>query len=74
MQIKKLLIFNNADWQFYAHLLPIALAAKQAGYIVSLLTNVTDCMEKIENAGIRVIPVVMSRKNISEATPILFQN
>jgi glycosyltransferase involved in cell wall biosynthesis len=65
MQIKKLLIFNNADWQFYAHLLPIALAAKQAGYIVSLLTNVTDCREKIENAGIKVIPIVMSRKNIN---------
>ncbi len=65
MQSKKLLIFNNADWQFYAHLLPIALAAKQSGYEVILLTSITDRREKIENAGIRVIPIVMNRKSIN---------
>lgn len=65
LMAKKLLLFSNLDQHFYAHLLPIALAAKDAGYNVSLLTNITNYAAKIKQSGIEVIPLIMSRDSVN---------
>ena len=71
MQVKRILFFSNGDWHFYAHLLPIAIAAKAAGYEVSLLTKVTDYQTKIEYHGIKVIPIYLNRKSLNPCLEIV---
>ena len=63
--MKKLVIFTNSDSHFYAHLLPIALAAKANSYQVKILTNVSDFQNKIQKYGIQVIPLSINRSSIN---------
>lgn len=72
MQSKKLLLFANSCKHFYQHLLPIALSAKNSGYNVTLLTN-SDVVynKKIEDFGIGVITLSLSRKSINPVREIL---
>lgn len=61
----RLLFFVSEDWYFFSHRLPLAIAAREAGYEVVLLTRVRDHGSVIEEAGIRVIPLEMSRHGIN---------
>jgi glycosyltransferase involved in cell wall biosynthesis len=61
----KLLYFVTEDWYFYSHRLPIALAAKQAGYDVAVITHVNEHYEAIRQAGIRLIPFKLSRRGLN---------
>ena len=63
--MKKIIIFTNTDWHFYAHLLPIALEAKRLGYEVKILTNVDKFKDKIERHGLQVIPITIKRSSFN---------
>jgi glycosyltransferase involved in cell wall biosynthesis len=57
----------NASWFFLSHRLPLALAAREAGYEVHLLTTVTSAadLQALEGAGIIVhrAPITRARLN-----------
>jgi glycosyltransferase involved in cell wall biosynthesis len=61
----KLLYFITEDWVFCSHRLPLALAAKDAGYDVAVVTNVNRHGEAIRQAGIRLIPFNLSRRSMN---------
>jgi len=58
----RLLFFVTEDWYFCSHRLPLAQAARAAGYEVALLTRVRRHGESIRAQGIRVIPLELSRR------------
>ncbi|MGZ8217020.1 glycosyltransferase family 4 protein [Methylomagnum sp.] len=57
----KLLFFVTEDWYFCSHRLPLAVAAKEAGYDVAVVTRVRDHGPAIEAAGLRLIPLELAR-------------
>ena len=59
---KKLLFFVSEDWYFCSHRLPLAVAAKDAGYDVVVVTRVAAHGERIRDAGLRLVPFDMSRR------------
>jgi len=61
----KLLFFITEDWVFCSHRLPLASAARDAGYDVVLVTNVSKHAEIIERAGIRLIPFNLERGSMN---------
>lgn len=63
MQKPHLLFLVTEDWYFCSHRLPLAVAAKQAGFEVSVATRVTDHGQTIEAAGLRLIPLRLSRRS-----------
>jgi len=58
---KKILFIVNVDWFFVSHRLPLALEALAKGYEVSIACAVTDKQEYLEEIGIRVYPLSISR-------------
>ncbi|MDD5035157.1 MAG: glycosyltransferase family 4 protein [Methylococcaceae bacterium] len=58
----KLLFFVTEDWYFCSHRLPLALAAQQAGFEVCVLTRVREHGERIRRAGLKLIPLELSRR------------
>ncbi len=65
---KKLLFFVTEDWYFCSHRLPLALSAKQAGYDVLVVTRVKEHGDRITGAGLRLIPLPISRRCINPLT------
>jgi glycosyltransferase involved in cell wall biosynthesis len=65
MKIIKLLYFVSEDWYFCSHRLPLAVAAKDAGYDIVVVTRVKAHGEHIREAGLRLIPFEMSRRAIN---------
>ncbi len=65
MSRPKLLYFITEDWYFCSHRLPLALAAQGAGYDVAVVTNVNEHGEAIRQAGIRLIPLNLSRRGMN---------
>ena len=61
MKNKKLLFIVNVDWFFISHRLPIALGAKEKGYEVHIACGITDKQEYLENLGLVVHPLNLSR-------------
>jgi glycosyltransferase involved in cell wall biosynthesis len=57
------LFFVTEDWYFCSHRLPLARAALAAGYDVSVATRVGEHGEAIEAAGLRLIPLKLSRRS-----------
>ncbi|CAL1239095.1 glycosyltransferase family 4 protein [Candidatus Methylocalor cossyra] len=57
----KILFFVTEDWYFCSHRLPLAVAAKQAGYEVAVATRVRAHGQAILAAGLRLIPLELSR-------------
>lgn len=62
---KKLLFFVTEDWYFVSHRLPLAIAAQDAGYDVSVVTRVRKCGEAIRVAGLRLVPFENSRSGVN---------
>ena len=58
----KLLFVVTEDWYFVSHRLPLAVAAKEAGFDVAVATREGQQAEVIRNAGIRLIPFSLSRR------------
>jgi len=61
----KLLFFVAEDWYFCSHRLPLAVAAKEAGFDVVVVTRVRAHGDIILNSGLRLIPVKMSRRGMN---------
>lgn len=62
MNPPKLLFLVTEDWYFVSHRLPLAVAARQAGYEVTVVTRVGEHGHTIRNAGLRLIPIELSRR------------
>ncbi len=65
-KVKRTLIYVvTEDWYFLSHRLPLARAARNAGYDVVVLTRVNAAREKILEEGFRLIPMDFSRASRS---------
>lgn len=58
----KLLFLVAEDWYFCSHRLPLALAAREAGYEVIVVTRVNKHAEVIRAAGLTLIPLQRMRR------------
>ena len=65
MKRGNLFIVVNVDWFFLSHRLPVALAAKRAGWDVTIVTADTGQLKDIEAAGLRTINLPMSRSGMN---------
>lgn len=59
----KLLFLVTEDWYFCSHRLPLACAARDAGFDVSVATRVRAHGEKISAAGLNLIPLGLQRSS-----------
>lgn len=64
--MKKLFIVVNVDWFFLSHRKDIAIAARNAGYNVTVVTKDTGKLKEIASLGIGTVdlPMARSSKNI----------
>lgn len=62
---RKLLFLVTEDWYFVSHRLPLAVAAREAGYAVSVATRVRRHGDVIRAAGVRLIPFENSRSSLN---------
>lgn len=62
-KIPKLLFLVTEDWYFCSHRLPIACAARDAGFEVVVATRVRDHGAPIRSAGLKLIPLRLRRGN-----------
>jgi glycosyltransferase involved in cell wall biosynthesis len=62
---KKILYFISEDWYFCSHRFLLAVAAIRSGYDVSVVTQVSSYRKQIEDAGIRLINLPMSRRSLN---------
>lgn len=61
----KLLYLVTEDWYFVSHRLPLAVAARRAGYAVTVVTRCGAAAEEIRAAGIEVVPFEMARRGLN---------
>ena len=61
----KLLYLVTEDWYFCSHRLPLAIAARQSGFDVAVVTRVCEHGKLIEDAGLRLIPFEISRRGMN---------
>ena len=59
------------DWYFWSHRLPIAIAAKNEGFEVAIATRVQEHGERIQEKGLRVIPIRLRRRSRNPLDEIL---
>ena len=59
--MKKILFIINVDWFFISHFLPVAKKALQEGYEVHLACGFTDKQAMLEDLGIKIHPLKISR-------------
>lgn len=64
-QKKSLFFLVTEDWYFYSHRLPMAHAAMDVGYDVSVVANEDKHRTAIEQQGIRFVPFNMVRQSLS---------
>lgn len=62
---KKLFIVVNVDWFFLSHRKDVALAAKDAGWDVTIVTADTGKLKDIEALGMKTINLPMSRSGMN---------
>lgn len=62
---RKLLYLVSEDWYFVSHRLPMARAAKDAGYEVHVATRVVDCAPQIESEGFILHPIPWCRGSVN---------
>ena len=58
----RILFLITEDWYFWSHRLPIARAARDAGFEVLVATRVDQHKERIEKEGFKLIPIGLKRK------------
>ncbi len=61
----KLTFLVTEDWYFISHRLPLAVAAKAAGFKVMVITRCGAKCEAIRAAGIEVVPFSMARRGLN---------
>jgi len=60
---RKLIFLITEDWYFWSHRLPIARAARGAGFEVLVATRVNQHKERIEKEGFQLIPISLERRS-----------
>jgi hypothetical protein len=65
--MRKILFFISEDWFFVSHFLPMARAARAAGFEVAVATRVGRCGERIASEQCRVIPLDLERGSLAAA-------
>jgi len=60
----KLLFFVTEDWFFVSHFLPMARAARQAGFDVAVATRVRNDAARLKGEGLKVIPLDVERGSL----------
>ena len=63
----KLIYLVTEDWYFWSHRLPMARAAREAGFDIAVATRVDKHGERIEGEGFRVLPLSWQRRSINPA-------
>lgn len=61
----RLLYFVTEDWYFCSHRLPLAIAAREAGFDVTVVTRVRKHGAAIRAAGVALVPFEISRRSIN---------
>jgi len=61
----RLIFVVTVDWFFCSHFLGRAIAAREAGYEVLVLTDVDRHGDIVRNAGLRLLPVPISRGSLN---------
>jgi len=61
----RVVYFVTEDWYFCSHRLPLAIAAREAGFDVTVITRVRKHGRAIQDAGLRLIPLELSRRGIN---------
>ncbi len=64
MSAPRLLFLVTEDWYFCSHRLPVARAARDAGWRVSVACRVDRHRAAMEREGFRVIPLSLSRRSL----------
>jgi hypothetical protein len=62
---RKILYLVSEDWYFVSHRLPMARAARSAGYEIHVATRVDACGEEIQREEFRLHPIHWRRGNIN---------
>ena len=62
----KLLFLVAEDWYFCSHRLPLAAAAIEAGYQVSVVTRVNKHADAIVASGLTLIPLQFMRRSVTD--------
>ena len=60
-----LLYLVTEDWYFWSHRLPIARAARAAGWEVLVATRVAEHGERIRREGFRLVPIGLRRRSLA---------
>jgi glycosyltransferase involved in cell wall biosynthesis len=60
-----LVFFVTEDWYFCGHWMNFAIAARNAGYEVSVITRTRKHGERIRSAGLDLIPIELSRQGVN---------
>lgn len=60
-----LLYLVTEDWYFWSHRLPIARAARAAGWDVMVATRVVKHGERIRREGFRLVPIGLRRRSLA---------
>ncbi|WP_051340391.1 glycosyltransferase family 4 protein [Azospirillum halopraeferens] len=63
----KLLYLVTEDWYFWSHRLPMARAARDAGFDVAVATRVDAHGPRIEGEGFRLLPLPWRRRSVNPA-------
>lgn len=61
----RLLYFVTEDWYFCSHRLPLAIAAREAGFDVTVVTRVREHGAAIRAAGVALVPFEISRGSLN---------
>ena len=61
----RLLYFVTEDWYFCSHRLALAVAARNAGYEVTVLTRVAEHGDLIRSQGLQLLPIELSRQGMN---------
>ena len=67
----RLLYFVTEDWYFCSHRLPLAVAARDAGFDVTVVTRVREHGESIRAAGLSLIPFEIARSGMNPLREIV---
>lgn len=68
MTQKRLLYVATVDWFFISHRLPLAVAARDAGYDVTVAAADTGVAQKIIDAGLKFAPLPFARSSVNPVT------
>lgn len=61
----RILYFVTEDWYFCSHRLPLAIAAREAGFSVTVVTRVREHGDAIRAAGLELVPFEIARSSMN---------